>query len=202
MRCLAEQMQEHAGRHWRVGPLLGSESKTGQTREGPFRLPTPRMMRMWLVRSVLQSSEEVQQAISDAVGFAGQWDQTPAQERASMLEHAADLFQENMPEFLVLCAGEAGRTVNDGISEVREAVDFLRYYAAQARERFAEPLIMPGPTGERNEVSLHGRGVFTCISPWNFPWRFSQARSAQRWPRATLFWQNPPTPHPLLLFVP
>ena len=74
-----------------------------------------------------------------------------------------------MPELMALCAREAGKTVHDAVAEVREAVDFCRYYAGQARRHFAEPIVLPGPTGEHNELSLHGRGVFACISPWNFP---------------------------------
>ena len=73
-----------------------------------------------------------------------------------------------MPQFIALCTKEAGKTIPDGVAEVREAVDFLRYYAAQARKLFA-PEALPGPTGESNELQLHGRGVFVCISPWNFP---------------------------------
>ncbi|HWA50362.1 MAG TPA: L-glutamate gamma-semialdehyde dehydrogenase, partial [Dongiaceae bacterium] len=70
---------------------------------------------------------------------------------------------------LALCVREAGKTIPDAVAELREAVDFLRYYAARARIDFAHPLAMPGPTGERNQLYLHGRGVFACISPWNFP---------------------------------
>src|ERR1700748_1225947 len=72
-------------------------------------------------------------------------------------------------EFVVLLAREAGKTRPDAIGEVREAADFCRYYAALARRQFAAPLQLPSPTGEANELSLHGRGVFACISPWNFP---------------------------------
>ena len=86
-----------------------------------------------------------------------------------MLEKAAGLIEENFPEFMALCAREAGKTARDAVAEIREAVDFLRYYALQARNRFDSPLVLPGPTGERNELALHGRGVFACISPWNFP---------------------------------
>jgi RHH-type proline utilization regulon transcriptional repressor/proline dehydrogenase/delta 1-pyrroline-5-carboxylate dehydrogenase len=71
--------------------------------------------------------------------------------------------------FIAICIVEAGKTVPDSIAEVREAVDFLRYYAAQAEELFGRPLPLPGPTGESNRLELHGRGVFACISPWNFP---------------------------------
>lgn len=74
-----------------------------------------------------------------------------------------------MGRLIALCCREGGKTIADGIAEVREAADFCRYYAARARELFAEPIELPGPTGERNRLSLHGRGVFACISPWNFP---------------------------------
>ncbi|MFN2300857.1 MAG: bifunctional proline dehydrogenase/L-glutamate gamma-semialdehyde dehydrogenase PutA [Gammaproteobacteria bacterium] len=97
------------------------------------------------------------------------WDATPATRRAEVLERAADLFELHTPELMALCTREAGKSIPDGIAEVREAVDFLRYYAQRARLDFAQPLRMPGPTGESNELSLHGRGVFLCISPWNFP---------------------------------
>jgi RHH-type proline utilization regulon transcriptional repressor/proline dehydrogenase/delta 1-pyrroline-5-carboxylate dehydrogenase len=86
-----------------------------------------------------------------------------------VLERAAELFESDLPELVAMCVREAGKTVPDGIAEVREAVDFLRYYAARARADFGAPLRLPGPTGESNELALHGRGVFACISPWNFP---------------------------------
>ncbi len=72
-------------------------------------------------------------------------------------------------EIIALCIREAGKTMGDAIAELREAVDFCRYYAARARADFARPLALPGPTGERNQLMLQGRGVFACISPWNFP---------------------------------
>src|SRR5690606_8825268 len=68
-----------------------------------------------------------------------------------------------------MCTREAGKTIADGVAEVREAVDFLRYYAGQARALFGAPDVLPGPTGESNTLQMGGRGVFACISPWNFP---------------------------------
>jgi RHH-type proline utilization regulon transcriptional repressor/proline dehydrogenase/delta 1-pyrroline-5-carboxylate dehydrogenase len=82
---------------------------------------------------------------------------------------AADLLEGRRAQFLSLLVREAGKTLPDAVAELREAVDFCRYYAARARELFGAPAEMPGPTGERNTLSLHGRGVFVCISPWNFP---------------------------------
>jgi RHH-type proline utilization regulon transcriptional repressor/proline dehydrogenase/delta 1-pyrroline-5-carboxylate dehydrogenase len=93
----------------------------------------------------------------------------PAVSRAKILEHAAGLLEARLPEFIALCTKEAGKTLADGVAEVREAVDFCRYYAAQGRKLFGHAEVLPGPTGESNELQLHGRGVFVCISPWNFP---------------------------------
>ncbi len=110
----------------------------------------------------------VERAIANAVAAQPDWDATPAGSRAAILEHAADLLEARMPAYMAMCTKEAGKTLPDGIAEVREAVDFLRYYALQAREHFA-PMTLPGPTGESNSLQLAGRGVFVCISPWNFP---------------------------------
>ena len=86
-----------------------------------------------------------------------------------LLERAADLYEEHAEEFISLCIREAGKTLPDAVLEVREAVDFLRYYASEARRQFAGPLPLPGPTGEQNELRLHGRGVFASIQPMEFP---------------------------------
>jgi RHH-type proline utilization regulon transcriptional repressor/proline dehydrogenase/delta 1-pyrroline-5-carboxylate dehydrogenase len=77
--------------------------------------------------------------------------------------------EQRSEEFFSLCLREGGKTLPDAVLEVREAVDFLRFYAAEAREKFSRAALLPGPTGERNELRLHGRGAFVCISPWNFP---------------------------------
>jgi len=97
------------------------------------------------------------------------WDALGGEGRAKLLERTADLFEQNSETFFSLCIREAGKTLPDAILEVREAVDFLRYYASEARTKFSRAIELPGPTGERNELRLHGRGVWTCISPWNFP---------------------------------
>ena len=92
-----------------------------------------------------------------------------ALERAKVLDKVADLLEAARPKLLALLCREAGKTLPDGLGEVREAIDFCRYYAVEVREKFSQPVVLPGPTGETNELSLHGRGVFVCISPWNFP---------------------------------
>ncbi len=97
------------------------------------------------------------------------WDALPATDRAAVLERSADLIEQHRAELMALCVREAGKSVPDAIAELREAADFCRYYAQMTRRHFAQPEILPGPTGEHNELSLHGKGVFVCISPWNFP---------------------------------
>jgi RHH-type proline utilization regulon transcriptional repressor/proline dehydrogenase/delta 1-pyrroline-5-carboxylate dehydrogenase len=165
--ALADRMQAFARSRWDVEPILASGLSNCDG--GHHDNLNPARLSDTLGQVRLSSLEEVEQAIADAHAFTAEWDRTPACERAAMLDKAADLVEENLPEFMVLCSREAGKSVPDAIAEIREAVDFLRYYALQARERFAAPLVMPGPTGEQNELSLHGKGVFACISPWNFP---------------------------------
>ncbi|MET0348350.1 MAG: L-glutamate gamma-semialdehyde dehydrogenase, partial [Rhizobacter sp.] len=96
------------------------------------------------------------------------WNTTPLAERAAVLRRAADALEARQPEFCGLLVREARKTLGDCISEVREAIDFCRYYADQAEATLASRAL-PGPTGESNTLHLHGRGVFVCISPWNFP---------------------------------
>jgi RHH-type proline utilization regulon transcriptional repressor/proline dehydrogenase/delta 1-pyrroline-5-carboxylate dehydrogenase len=114
------------------------------------------------------SSKTLDSAIGRAAGAFESWSRTPAAKRALSLERAADALEERMLELVSLVVREGKRTYADAVSEVREAADFCRYYALQAR-KIAQPLALAGPAGERNELALHGRGVFACISPWNFP---------------------------------
>lgn len=90
-------------------------------------------------------------------------------DRATALERAGDLLEQNHDRFIDLLSREAGKTMDDGIAEIREAVDFYRFYAAEARRHFANETIMPVPTGEDNRLRYRGRGEFVCISPLNFP---------------------------------
>ncbi|MEO8367150.1 MAG: bifunctional proline dehydrogenase/L-glutamate gamma-semialdehyde dehydrogenase PutA [Pseudoxanthomonas sp.] len=169
LRTLAEQVNaafEQAGPHgWRAAPLVPGAVLS--TRALPVTNPADRRQTVgeWHAADVAI----VEKALHNAVTAQPGWDRTPAAGRATILEHAAELLEARMPEFIALCVKEAGKTIPDGVAEVREAVDFLRYYAAQARAQFGAPERLPGPTGESNELQLHGRGVFVCISPWNFP---------------------------------
>ncbi len=116
------------------------------------------------------TAEEINQAIAAAVNAQTAWDALGGAARADLLERVADLYEDNRDLFLSICQREAGKTLVDAVLELREAVDFLRYYAAEARRLFTpEGEALPGPTGESNRLTLHGRGLFVAISPWNFP---------------------------------
>ena len=122
------------------------------------------------IGTVHASSEvDVDRAFKVAESGFEKWNLTHPEERALILEKAASMLEERKHYFYALCQHEGGKTIPDAIAEVREAIDFCRYYAERIRIDFTAPKIMPGPTGESNKLSLHPRGTFVCISPWNFP---------------------------------
>ena len=112
---------------------------------------------------------DIDAAIRAAATAQPDWNRAGAIARAGVLVALSDRIEHERELFVSLLVREAGKTIADAVSEVREAVDYCRYYAELAVEQFATPTRLPGPTGESNELSLHGRGVFACISPWNFP---------------------------------
>ena len=113
--------------------------------------------------------QDISAALDVATRFQPEWDGLGGAKRADILRAMSDALEAGAPRLIALMAREAGKTLADGVAEVREAVDFCRYYAAQAEAEFDRPARLPGPAGETNHLSLHGRGVFACISPWNFP---------------------------------
>lgn len=115
------------------------------------------------------SQDHVDQALAHATDFFPTWRDTPVKERAAKLEKLADLLEANYGELMALCHREAGKTLQDSIDEIREAVDFCRYYAVQARSAMGDAIQLPSFDGHLKTVSREGRGVFVCISPWNFP---------------------------------
>ncbi len=148
----------------------------------------------------LAAEEHVDAALELSVKGQVAWDRTGADERARILNRAADLFEAHHAELLTLCIREGGKTLPDSISELREAVDFFRYYAAQARRHFGEPLVMPGPTGEHNTYGLRGRGVFVCISPWNFPLAIFTGQVAAALAAGNAVLAKPAGPTPLIAY--
>ena len=115
------------------------------------------------------SPEHVPEVIATALAAQSAWDDIGALARADVLDRMAEIMESERDELMALCAREAGKSVRDGVAEIREAIDFCRYYAAQARAGLAQPVTLPGPTGELNQLFYCGRGLFVCISPWNFP---------------------------------
>lgn len=150
---------------WSARPRLNGRDLEGV--ESPVTNPANRAETVGTV--VAADERTVDAAKSIALAAQPEWNRAGAEARAATLERAADLFEANRGDLIALAVREAGKTLPDSVAELREAVDFLRYYAARARLDMAEPIRMPGPTGESNELRLEGRGVFGCISPWNFP---------------------------------
>ncbi|MGH7097804.1 MAG: bifunctional proline dehydrogenase/L-glutamate gamma-semialdehyde dehydrogenase PutA [Stellaceae bacterium] len=152
-------------RPWSAAPLVGGVERAGEAQ--PVFDPSDRRRQIGAV--VMTDPAMLDEALRRAERAAPSWDQTPAERRAALLERAADLYESRRADLMALVIREAGRTLPDALAEVREAVDYLRYYALRGRLDFARSERLPGPTGERDEVALHGRGVFLCIAPWNFP---------------------------------
>jgi RHH-type transcriptional regulator, proline utilization regulon repressor / proline dehydrogenase / delta 1-pyrroline-5-carboxylate dehydrogenase len=148
-----------------AGPIIDGKLLSGSTH--PVTNPADRRDQVGSTRD--STPAEITRAFDSGAAAQPAWNLKGGEARASLLEKASDLLEASRADFHWLLVHEAGKTLADAIAEVREAVDFCRYYALQARRQFAAPLRLEGPTGEANDLSLHGRGVFACISPWNFP---------------------------------
>ncbi|RDS83993.1 bifunctional proline dehydrogenase/L-glutamate gamma-semialdehyde dehydrogenase PutA [Dyella psychrodurans] len=164
LKALAEAVNAKSG-PWTAGPLVAGAQGDGPT----VQVTNPSDRRQVVGSYVSADAALVDKALANAVAAQQDWDRLPAASRAAILEHAAELLEARRGEFIALCVREAGKSLPDSIAEIREAADFLRYYAAMARRLFGHPEQLPGPTGESNQLFLNGRGAFVCISPWNFP---------------------------------
>jgi RHH-type proline utilization regulon transcriptional repressor/proline dehydrogenase/delta 1-pyrroline-5-carboxylate dehydrogenase len=155
---------DRARRNWRAAPLIGGRAQGGSAR----RAVSPARPDEAIGEVVDATPEMARAAIASAYAYRRTWSATDVRKRAAMLDRLADLMEADSRQLMALCVWEAGKTLADALADVREAVDFCRYYAHQARSVF-EPKSLVSPTGESNVLSLRGRGVFACISPWNFP---------------------------------
>ncbi len=162
---LGRAMAGAAETGWSAAPLVNGKPLEGTARP----VVDPANADRQAGTAIWATAGQAEQAVTAARAAAPRWAATPVDERAGCLERMAALMEEHMGELMALCTREAGKGLADGVAEVREAVDFCRYYAARARADFGQPETLPGPTGEKNQIGLHGRGVFVCISPWNFP---------------------------------
>jgi RHH-type transcriptional regulator, proline utilization regulon repressor / proline dehydrogenase / delta 1-pyrroline-5-carboxylate dehydrogenase len=153
-----------------TAPVAAAPLINGETRAGAARQLVSPIDQTTLIGSVIDATaEHANEAITAArAGFAS-WSRTPADTRAKILEKAAMLLEQRRAHFITLLQREGGKTLDDAVSEVREATDFCRYYAGEGRKLFGAGETLPGPTGESNVLQLRGRGVFVAISPWNFP---------------------------------
>jgi RHH-type proline utilization regulon transcriptional repressor/proline dehydrogenase/delta 1-pyrroline-5-carboxylate dehydrogenase len=163
---LSGELERFISTQWQASPIIGGKvDVVGETR----KVMNPANPEDQVGVAIHASEAEMERAVALAAHAQPAWDATPASQRAAILRRAGDLMEARMPEAMAICIREAGKGLNDAIAEVREAVDFCRYYADQCEAQFAAPLPLPGPTGEANSLELHGRGVAFCISPWNFP---------------------------------
>ena len=149
-----------------AGPIIGGKLRAGTN-------PLPVTNPFDTTRVLGHVSEATEADIDAAVDAAARaqiaWDRQGGAGRGVVLRAMADALEANMDRLVALLSREAGKTLNDGVAEVREAADFCRYYAMLAERDFGGPTELKGPVGEINQLVLHGRGVFACISPWNFP---------------------------------
>jgi RHH-type transcriptional regulator, proline utilization regulon repressor / proline dehydrogenase / delta 1-pyrroline-5-carboxylate dehydrogenase len=165
--ALSALLSEIAGKTAPVAavPLIDGRATARPARQiiSPIDLAT-------VIGTVIEATPaQADAAVAAARAGFRRWSATPAARRAEMLEKAADLLEQRAAHFIALLQCEGGKTLDDALSELREAADFCRYYATQGRKLFGDGETMPGPTGESNVLRLRGRGAFVAISPWNFP---------------------------------
>ena len=150
---------------WHAAPVVNGNVQQGI--EHKIFNPANKQDMVGVVVSSEQKSIEL--AIFSATSAFKSWRVTDVNVRAGYLLKVAELLEQNRVELLSLSIREAGKTIKDTLAEIREAVDFCRYYAQSAIELFEQPVTLTGSTGEQNLLYQIGRGVFVCISPWNFP---------------------------------
>ena len=149
-----------------AAPIVGGELRRNQAAELVL-CPHDRRERVGVVHNA--DPAIIETALSNAVTATQAWDLLGGEARAQILDKAANLYERDRARLIGVMVREAGKTLDNALSDLREAIDFLRYYAAEARRLFDKPLELKGPTGETNTLTLRARGPFACISPWNFP---------------------------------
>lgn len=164
------QVESFMDKQWVAAPIINGQSFAESMIKENINLEdvkAPYDRRIQVGQVAFATLDHVSEAIEGAQNAFAAWQATPSAERAEKLEKLADLLEDNLAELVALCHQEAGKTIHDSIDEVREAVDFCRYYAKQV-DALGE-LAINGFDGKARIVTRKGRGVFVCISPWNFP---------------------------------
>ena len=163
---LHTQLTQVKQRDWLVAPILAAKKVPLKP---TLELRAPYQPEYLIGHLVETRAEDIEGAMAHATKTFTSWSGTPVERRVDLIERLALLLEKHRPQLLTLLCLEAGKTVIDGVSEIREAIDFCRYYAAMAKKMMSIPAQLQGYTGELNQLSLHGRGPIVCISPWNFP---------------------------------
>ncbi len=165
--ALVAEMTAALGANYEAAPIVSGALLPGSGPAALVLCPHDRGQRIGTVRTA--SASDVDAAIKAATAAAHGWDRLGGPARAKILDLAADLVERDRAKLMAIIVREAGRTIPDALAEVREAVDFLRYYAVEARRHFTEPVRLQSTTGETSTIEWRGRGPFACIAPWNFP---------------------------------
>ncbi|PCH83050.1 MAG: bifunctional proline dehydrogenase/L-glutamate gamma-semialdehyde dehydrogenase [Piscirickettsiaceae bacterium] len=165
LNSIHAQLRDATKISYLAAPLINTQYQRSAARE----IFNPADQRKIIGEAFDTPSSIIPKVIEDAANAQIRWSQTSVDTRANMLEAAANLFEKNQHTLMYLCIHEAGRCLHDAQAEVREAIDFCRYYAQQARRHYNSNRDFEGVVGEQNRGVWQGRGVFICISPWNFP---------------------------------
>ncbi|MBT4879874.1 MAG: bifunctional proline dehydrogenase/L-glutamate gamma-semialdehyde dehydrogenase PutA [Alphaproteobacteria bacterium] len=165
LRHLKSQMDPLEKKSYTAGPFIKGKLIISENKSESYE-PARHSQKLGEVHWA--TDIHIEEALKTARSGFADWSKVSLEKRAAILNKAAALLEERIPQFISLIVREGGRTLGDALSEVREAIDFCRYYAVQAREDLLDKALR-GPTGETNVLSSMGRGTFVCISPWNFP---------------------------------
>jgi len=163
---LLTQLHPYWRHQWQAAPLVAGAAMGEPEQSSPCYNPTDARELIGHLRLANRSTAAT--ALDRAGEYQPLWRLTKVAERSQCARRLADLYEQTRPELVALLVREGGKTLGDALDEVREAVDFCRYYAGAA-ERLFQPQPLPGPSGEHNCLQLEARGLFVCISPWNFP---------------------------------
>ncbi len=164
---LVEAMDRAVRETFAAGPIVAGKEITGGA--GATLLICPHDNREHIGSVKIAAPMDVDAAVASAAAAHHGWAMRDVASRAKVLDLAADLVERDRARLMALLVREGGKTIGDALSEVRETADFLRYYASEGRRLLSEPKGLRSVTGETNLLTLHGRGPFACIAPWNFP---------------------------------
>ena len=162
----AAEYEKALTKTWTAAPLINGQPLLDAA--GGVEVLSPTDQKTVVGKVTTATPADAEEAISSLQAAWFDWNKLGFKKRAEIIEKMADLLEENRVELMALCSLEAGKTIQDGIDEIREAADFCRYYAMEAR-KYDREQIFKGATGERNSFFYSGKGVIACVSPWNFP---------------------------------